>query len=1148
MQRTQATFFSILSVCLALLTFLQAPPVEAENWHPLETEAVMAEARNVTPAGYPDADVVVVDQQTWTRYAPDGTYEEWFEQYVKVLTEKGRRGYRTLTSSFTIPYNTTRFDLVEVISQDGTIRTVDVGKNSREMVDSSQMASNIYDPNDRLLQVSVPEVGIGDTVHFITYDAFAKARMAGEFSDYTTFEGTDPIRHALNTIVAPSGKPLMSIALKNEIPGTVGFHKTRTGEEVIYRWTARDIPRAFVEPEMPPLYTQAQRLLVSTIPDWQTISRWYWNLSRPHLARTTPEMRSTVDKLIKGKRTRQAKIEAIFSWVSQEVRYLGITAETEAPGYEPHPVSMTYDRRAGVCRDKAALLVAMLRLAGMEAYPVLIMNGPKKDPEVPQPFFNHAIAGVRNKDGTYMLMDPTDENTREMLPSYLNNQSFLVATPGGETLRTSPTDPADANMMKISTTGSLDERGTLHGTTTLSFQGINDNAYRGHFSMLSDSERRYYFERTLRKVLPSASLKGLTIKPADMMDTAETLEVALEYIAEKYPVKGGKVTLLPMFRFGDTMGLTNYMVQRMGLKERKYTYVTETTCGVEETLSIRLDPSLGSPLGKPLQEAAIDEGATWIRSLEVDGGMLRGKNLFQMKLTEYSPDQYKKLQDTLKRVEKANRFMTAFSPEPVPADGASWYEGFRPDAVILDEDTFVRIVDPATQTETITRKVKVLTYAGKKSFSELQIPFNPVWEEVKLEKAVVFSPRGDVKEIDPREVNVMDQEWAGKAPRYPAGKVLVASLPGLEEGSTIEYRYVRTRRDNPAFLITGTFQGEHPIENKRLRIVAPDGIELHSMKEDTGFHGDSRWSPFAGGAVSETRSRDKGLSVIEYSARYIPPIKPEDNLGPGYSFMPAVFASSFRGKAVLGEVLGALEKAARGGVLSAQKAREITRGIPDEELKIVAVRDFVARSIKAVGIPISQLPLSQISPADTTLGDGYGHRADVAVLLSAMLGAIGYEPQFVLVSTAPAVASLRRPFLESPAMEWYAAVLVKIRTGKGEVYLGDTDQYSALGAVAGSGSLGLNLTTGEFETIQATSEQFKDRTDYQVSIDLNADGDAVVTNRRTYFGMDHARFSRDHAEMTPEEQRRRYQEIVSSVSRAAVATGPWTVSTDRYPA
>ena len=62
---------------------------------------------------------------------------------------------------------------------------------------------------------------------------------------------------------------------------------------------------------------------------------------------------------------------------------MGITIENESPGWEPHDVKLTFENRHGVCRDKAALLVAMLRLAGIEAYPVLIDVGPKKDAEVP---------------------------------------------------------------------------------------------------------------------------------------------------------------------------------------------------------------------------------------------------------------------------------------------------------------------------------------------------------------------------------------------------------------------------------------------------------------------------------------------------------------------------------------------------------------------------------------------------------------------------------------------------------------------------------------------------------------------------------------------------------------------------------------------
>lgn len=1107
----------------------------------------MEQAKTVDRERYPDADVVVVGQQAWTRYADDGTYVEWFEQYVKVLTEKGRRSYRTLTSSFTIPYNTTRFTVVEIVSEDGTVRTIDIEKNSREMVDSSQMASNIYDPNDRLLQVSVPGLDRGDMVHFITYDEFSKARMAGEFSDLSTFEGTDPIVFALDTIIAPRSKPLRSIALKNEIPGTVTFRNFEDDDLIVYQWTARDVPRAFAEPQMPPLYTQAQRLLVSTIPDWQTVSRWYWRLARPHLEKTTAEMRSTVERLIKGRKTRQAKIEAVFFWVSQEVRYLGITAETEAPGYEPHPVSMTYERRAGVCRDKAALLVAMLRLAGVEAYPVLIMNGPRKDPEVPQPFFNHAIAAVRNRDGSYQLMDPTDENTKELFPSYLNNQSFLVATPWGETLMTSPVDPAEKNMVRISTTGELDARGTLHATTTLVYEGINDNAYRGHFSMLSDAERRNYFEKTLRKIVPAASLARLTIEPGTMLDTARELRATIEFYVENYPVPGNGATLIPVFRFGDTIGLTNSLVNKMGLKKRRYTYMTETTCGVEETLSIRLDPFYGEYLDVPFMEAAVDEGSAWTRSVDVSGGSLKSRNVFLMKLTEYSPDQYDRLQDTLARIEKANRYIPAFSPSLAVGSDKAWYAGFSPDAVVLDDMTDVRIIDATTVQETVSRRIKVLTYAGKKNYGEIRIPYNPVWEEVRLEKAVVLPPGGEMIKIDPREINVMDQEWTGRAPRYPAGKILVASLPGVREGCIIEYCYVMKRRDDPSFLITGTFQGEDPIEHKTLRIRVPDGIDLNIRKADCGFHGTHAWAPFARGFISERRTKDGLDTVVEFSAGPVPPLKPEDGMPPGYSFKPTVFASRMTMRELSGKVRDALESASQKGALSTRKARDITAGLSREDQRIVAVRDYVAKNVKSVGITISKLPLNRISTADTTFSDGYGNAADTAVLLGAMLRAIGYDPQFVLVSSAPSVGAMGQAFVEFPSLQWFGPVLVKITTAKGTIYLGDTDQYSALGSVASHGIPGLNLTTGAVETIRVSDQMFMDRTDCYASIDLNEQGDALVAYRRTYYGMDASRFLKDYSEMTPEERRRRHEEIVSSISRSARPEGAWKVSGGQYP-
>ena len=41
------------------------------------------------------------------------------------------------------------------------------------------------------------------------------------------------------------------------------------------------VPRMFDEPLMPPYEMVLQRLLVSTIPDWPTVSKWDRELSLP---------------------------------------------------------------------------------------------------------------------------------------------------------------------------------------------------------------------------------------------------------------------------------------------------------------------------------------------------------------------------------------------------------------------------------------------------------------------------------------------------------------------------------------------------------------------------------------------------------------------------------------------------------------------------------------------------------------------------------------------------------------------------------------------------------------------------------------------------------------------------------------------------
>jgi len=401
-----------------------------ELWAFEDIKPVLAAAAEITKAKYPDCDDATVEKKMVRVYRADGTGESQDEAFVKVLTEKGKRANRTVSLNFMLPYFTVEVPKLEVIKPGGEVIPVDIAANSKETIDESQMQQNIYDPNLRVLQVNIPRVEIGDVVHSVTRETIERPIIPGEYAEESVLEGEGYIRHMSYEVHAPADRPLKRIALRDEIPGTVtSTNFAGPDGTIVYSWQVSGVPRMFDEPSMPPYEEVLQRLLVSTSPDWATISKWYWNLSKSHLEATSPEMQKTVDELTSGLTNQMDKIKAVFYNVSKKIRYMGLTPEKDRPGFEPHDVKLTFDKKYGVCRDKAALLVSMLRAAGLDAYPILINVAVKLDPEVPDPFFDHAIACVETSPRQYILMDPTDENTRDLLPYYDCDRSYIVCRP-----------------------------------------------------------------------------------------------------------------------------------------------------------------------------------------------------------------------------------------------------------------------------------------------------------------------------------------------------------------------------------------------------------------------------------------------------------------------------------------------------------------------------------------------------------------------------------------------------------------------------------------------------------------------------------------------------------------------------------------------
>jgi transglutaminase-like putative cysteine protease len=1114
-------------------------------WAPVDAAKVLASVAAITTDKYPDCDDALVERKSMRLYRADGTGESQDETYTKVLTEKGRRGNRTLSYGYMLPYSTVEVASLELIKADGHHVVIDVAANSKVTIDEGQMQANIYDPNSKVLQVNIPGVEIGDLIHSVARETIARSIIAGQYAEESVFEAPSYILHASYEVHAPAERPIQRIFLRDEVPGTVKYAKTAAPDGgVVHHWEVNNVPRMFNEPDMPPYEMVLQRLYVSTLPDWQAVSKWYWNLSKPHLDANTPEMKQTVDKITAGATNEMDRIKDVFYYVSKNIRYMGLTPEQDRPGFEPHDVHLTYEKKYGVCRDKAGLLVEMLRLAGLDSYPVLISVGTKRDRQAPDPDFNHAIVSVELKKGEYLLMDPTDENTRELLPNSDCNQSFLVCRPEGEDLKISPVPPASEHMMRVVTTGTLSASGTLQAKSELFFDGVNDDEYRNAFAKMKPDDERRFFERNLKRSIPGARLRTLNISPSNMLDMASSLHAELEFSADGLTAASHGTALVSLPWIGKNFGIINFIMDGAGLDQRKYPLETQFACGVSESVALKLGEGFGRTLALPSFSPMDDPALSYSESVSAGDGVLNGSSQLALKTVEFSPAQYGTLKQTLKTLEYDQRkapIMTVADPAPATSPdsvGNVPLPAVQSDARILNVHKEQNVVDAHTSTFTTTYAKKILTYAGKIRESEIKIPYNPAFQSARLLRGVVITADGKTNAVSAGEMNTMDAGWNASAKRYTGEKTLVANLPGVEIGSTIEVSFEIVNTNVPFISGFESFQLPEALDRKSFVLTAPAGLEIHQQVTGPAA---ALQPPF-----QKEFSREDGRQSFHWQTGPISALPNEPQLPPGWAYDSGVVYYVGDLATYLKNLRDILLNRSGQSTKAAALALQLTGQTHGKLEALTALRDYVAKSIRTAGPSFMDLPLAELSAADTTLSDGYGHSADQAILLHAMLTAAGFHPEFVLASDLPPIAGITNFALNFPLPRSFGEPLVRVNVDGTNYYLNDTDQYAKLGATEYDGRLGLVLATQSTEVIHAAPGCGNSlETDYTLVPDST--GRTRVTVTRRYYGGDYNAKHRYFAELPPEERKRYYQELVSSLAQGARAVGDLQTEFGAYP-
>jgi transglutaminase-like putative cysteine protease len=1124
----------------ALLARAESDRYTGSKWDLVDTKAVLQAAAEITLTNYPDCDEATVEQRSVRVYRPDGTGEAQDETFTKALTEKGKRNNRVLTLDFMLPYYTVEVVKLEVLKPNGEVVPVDVAANSKEAIDDSQMSMNIYDPNNKVLKVTIPKVEIGDVVHSVTRTTTQRSIIPGEFADRNIFEGRGYIRHVTYEVHAPAGKPLQRIVLRDEIPGTIKYtSESEADGGTFHRWEVNKVPRMFDEPNMPSYEEVLQRLIVSTTPDWPAVSKWYWDLSKPHLDATVPDMKKKVDELIAGTTNDLDKAKAIFYYVSKEIRYMGLTPEKDRPGYEPHDVKLTFEKKWGVCRDKAGLLVSLLRTAGLNAFPVLVSVGTKKDKDVAEPFFNHAIVSVELKKGDYVLMDPTDENTRELLPSYECNQSYLVCRPEGEQIRVSPIIPPEENMMRVKTTGVLTAAGSLEAKSELWFDGINDNSYRSAFAQMKPDEQRRFFERNLKRSMPGARVKSLKLFPENMLDVTATLRAELEFSVEGLTAPGNNKAVVSLPWLGEELGIINFILGGTGLEKRKYPLQTYVACGLKEDLDIKLADGFTGAVSMPTCSPVNDPWLSYQERCAFTTGKLDCSRELKLKVVEFSPQQYRKLKQTLEIMENDQRKAPVLTIAEGVNNAARKREAVDPPAVdsnarVLESQKEVVVKDAHTASLHVKYSKRILTYEGKKREAEIKLDYNPSCQEAKFIRGVVISKSGQSQEISTNEINVMDAGWNASAKRYTGGKVLVANLPSVEIGSTIEVEFSISSKDRPFLSGFEYFQLPDELDQKTFRLIAPSDLKVQKVTSGPA------------GIIKEQNHSADGKQVWEWSTEKVKALPAEGQLPPEWAYASGVNYLVGDEKAYFQDLYKVLMDRSSKRAKVEEQTRQLTAQATNKLEAVRAIRDFVAKSIRHAGPSFTDLPLSELSAADTTLAEGYGHGADRAILLHAMLSAAGFKPEFVMASGLPPISGITKVTSSFPLPGSFQVPLVRVKVDGESYYLNDTDQYAHLGSMTLDNRLAITLPGAKPQVIHAAKD-CQDKTDTVYTLSVENDGKTRIGIARHYYGSDYNRKNRYFSELPPEERRRYFQEIVSGVAQGARPIGDLTTKFDAYP-
>jgi hypothetical protein len=284
------------------------------------------------------------------------------------------------------------------------------------------------------------DVRPGDIVDYAYTINGGNPALGGMFTGNVALQFDEPVERVVTKLLWP---PPRKVYIQNHgtqiVPTTL--YKSNFVE---FTWDSLKVPGLRMQPPTPVWYNPYPWVELSEFQKWSDVNRWALGLF------TTGASNIAVSREIsakvaewKGLPTPEQQAAAALDFVQRQIRFTG--TENGGSDYQPPMPAVVFARRYGSSKDKACLLVSLLRALGIDASPMLVSSKARQtlaDLHPTPDVFDRAIVQV-SLNGHYYFVNPTAIWERGPLStrSWPNYAYGLPVAPGTTSLRAIPPCP-----------------------------------------------------------------------------------------------------------------------------------------------------------------------------------------------------------------------------------------------------------------------------------------------------------------------------------------------------------------------------------------------------------------------------------------------------------------------------------------------------------------------------------------------------------------------------------------------------------------------------------------------------------------------------------------------------------------------------------